>query len=151
MSGLPSSSIRITGEFRHGIDPKKRITIPSDWRSGDGAEFFVRLHSSGNHILAFPPEQLDKDVAEIEARTDLPLARRRELIRQLSTGVRRCCADKQGRMVLPEEYCIKAQLEGELILLGAYSYFEIWNSQRWVTEQAIVEIKNQEIAGELGI
>jgi len=153
MSGLPSKQIRITGEFRHGIDPKNRITIPSDWRTGDGDEFFVRLHSSGSHILAFPPEKLDKDVAEIQARTEIPLARRQELIRQLSAGVRRCNADKQGRMVLPDEFRIKADLkpEVELFLLGGYDHFQIWNPQRWTAERAVVEIKNQELAGELGI
>ena len=152
MPGASSSSIRYTGEFRHGIDSKNRITTPSDWRSGEGDEFYVRVHSSGGHIVVMPPAQLEKMVENIELRPGITVARRQELIRLLSSGARRCNADKQGRMVLPEEFCTAAQLKAEVMLVGAFGQFEIWNTERWTAKQSAAQEDNlQELAGELGL
>ena len=39
-------------------------------------------------------------------------------------------ADKQGRLVLPEELCRKIGLKGEVALVGGRGRFEIWNVAR---------------------
>lgn len=54
------------GEFRHSIDEKNRITIPSRWR-GDGAEEFVILpEASDQFLLVMPPEEFSRMSAAIE-------------------------------------------------------------------------------------
>ena len=143
--------ITFTGQFRHGIDSKNRLTIPADWRSGEEGGLFVRLHTSGGHVIAMSPARLNKMVAMIEARAEITPGKRQQLIRQISAGAQRCCADKQGRMVLPDEFCTQAGLQGEVTVVGAHGQFEIWNSGRWAAQQAAATEENQDLANELGL
>ncbi|MDD5350458.1 MAG: hypothetical protein PHQ12_09630 [Chthoniobacteraceae bacterium] len=145
------NSIKFTGQYRHGVDPKNRITIPADWRSGEEGVLYVRLHSSGNHIIVMSPDELDKTVAGIEALADVPLPTRQTWIRKVTAGAQRCCVDKQGRMVLPPEFCAKAGLQGEVTLAGVMGQFQIWNSQRWEAQQAAEAADTQEFANRLGL
>lgn len=148
-----TNSLIFTGDFRHGIDRKNRVTIPSAWRAEEGSDVFVRVHRSGTHVVAMPREQLDKQVAKIEANTDIPAGVQQQLIRQLSAGAQKCNVDKQGRMVLPPEFCKKVGLEDEVMLVGAYGQFEIWNVARWDEKQAadLANADFQDLADKFGL
>ena len=52
---------------------------------------------------------------------------RRVFLRQLHSRAQHGLADKQGRLVLPEELCRKIGLKGEVALVGGRGRFEIWN------------------------
>lgn len=145
------NSVKFTGQYRHGVDPKNRITIPADWRSGEEGVLYVRLHSSGNHAIVMSPAELDKIVAGIEARADVPEPTRLAWKRQVASGAHRCSVDKQGRMVLPPEICAKAALQGEVLLAGVIGQFQIWNSQRWEAQQAAEAALTEELANRLGL
>ena len=151
MSSDAYNTITFTGLFRHGVDPKNRITIPADWRSGEEGVLYVRLHSLGTHVIVMRPAELEKKVAMIEARADLPAGKRQQLVRQIASGAHRCSADKQGRMVLPPEFCAQAALQGEVTLVGAYGQFEIWNRERWSAQQSAEAEEKQDLANELGL
>jgi len=151
MSSHAYNSITFTGSFRHGVDAKNRITIPSDWRSGEEGIVYVRLHSLGSHVVVMSPAQLEKIVALIEGRADITPGKRQEIVRAFAAGSHRCCVDKQGRMVLPPEFCAKAGLQGEVTLAGVMGQFEIWNSERWAAQQTAQAADNQDLATELGL
>ena len=145
------NAITFTGLFRHGVDSKNRITIPADWRSGEEGVVYVRLHSLETHVIVMSPAQLDKKVAMIEGRADITPGKRQELVRAFAAGSHRCCVDKQGRMVLPPEFCAKAGLQGEVTLAGVMGQFEIWNTERWTAQQTAQAADNQDLATELGL
>jgi len=151
MSFEAYNTIKFTGSFRHGVDLKNRITIPADWRSGEDGVLYVRLHTLGTHVIVMSPAQLDKKVAMIEGRTDITVGKRQQLVRQIAAGAQRCGADKQGRMVLPPEFCTQAGLQGEVALVGVHDQFEIWNTERWAAQQTAEAADNQDLANELGL
>ncbi len=143
-----------TGQFQHAIDPKNRITIPSAWRSEEGADFFVRIHGMGNansHLVAMPRASLDKKIAAIESRKDIDLDKQQKLIRKVTAGVLICSADKQGRMVLPADFCTKAEVKGEVTVVGAHDTFEVWNTERWAAQQSDDDDEIGDLAKQLGI
>ena len=39
--------------------------------------------------------------------------------------------DKQGRIVLPDEQCKVLNLRSEVVLVGNYLRFEIWDPETW--------------------
>ncbi|MEI6560748.1 MAG: hypothetical protein WCO68_01530 [Verrucomicrobiota bacterium] len=151
MSSDAYNTITFTGSFRHGVDSKNRITIPADWRSGEEGVLYVRLHSSGGHVVALSPAALDSTVATIKARPGITPGKQLEMVRQFASGSHRCCVDKQGRMVLPPEFCAKAGLQGEVAVVGVHGHFEIWNTERWTAQQAAQTDDNQDLATELGL
>ena len=57
------------GEFRHGIDPKNRVTIPVSWRRDEEGElFYLRMDSTGKFVLAMPLEECERIKAEVAAK-----------------------------------------------------------------------------------
>ncbi len=58
---------------------------------------------------------------------------RRVFLRQLHSRAQHAGADRQGRLVLPDELCQKVGLKNEVALVGNRGRFEIWNLQRWQT------------------
>ncbi len=119
------------GEFRHSIDEKNRITIPSRWRR-DGAEELVILPEANDQfLLVMSPEEFSRMSAAIEIDGNVSPRDRRVFFRQLHARAQHGAADRQGRLVLPEELCQRAGLKGEVALVGGRGRFEIWNLSRW--------------------
>ncbi len=58
-------------------------------------------------------------------------AARQEALRRLYSSARQVEPDKQGRILLPDEYCKKAELSGEVAFVGVKNRFEIWNAAKW--------------------
>src|SRR3954469_5906203 len=119
------------GEFRHSIDEKNRVTIPSRWRR-DGAEDFVVLAEANDQfLLVMQPEEFSRMSAAIESDPNVSARDRRVFFRQLHARAQHGAADRQGRLVLPEELCKRVGLKGEVALVGGRGRFEIWNLPRW--------------------
>jgi DNA-binding transcriptional regulator/RsmH inhibitor MraZ len=59
--------------------------------------------------------------------------------------------DKQGRLLLPEEYCQQFGLRGEIVLVGAKTVIEMWNLEAWRRTQGAEEPKYKYTADQLGI
>ncbi len=126
-----------SSEFRHGIDDKRRVSIPAKWRPAQAdTEFMLILWPSGAaadaNILVLPPAQakaLVKKISEMPA-ADPHAQSLRRLIGGKSAAAK---LDKSGRMMLPEDMAKKAGLEKdtEAVLIGLVDRFEIWNPKRF--------------------
>ena len=140
------------GEFRHAVDAKHRVTVPSRWRSDGGQEdFFAVPDPAGNFLMILPPHEFDRVKADVEANASITPADRRKFIRRFYALAQLVSVDKQGRILLPEEYCRRLGLEGEVVLIGSHSRMEIWNTQRWSDATAAEEEVFRRVAGEVGL
>ena len=119
------------GEFRHFIDDKNRITIPARWRRDGAEEFIILPEANHQFLLVMPPEEFSRMSAVAESDASVSARDRRVFFRQLHSRAQHGAADRQGRLVLPEELCKKTGLKGEVALVGGRGRFEIWNLQRW--------------------
>ena len=148
---VTSSQTFFAGEFRHFIDDKNRITIPSRWR-GDGTEEFIILAEAHHQFLmVLPPEEFSRMSAAAEADSAVSARDRRIFFRQLHSRAQHGLADKQGRLVLPEELCKKVGLKGEVALVGGRGRFEIWNLQRWKKAHEEETPTYQHVANVIGL
>ena len=119
------------GEFRHAMDAKNRVTIPSRWRTSDVDEFFAIPNLDVGFLMVIPPSEFRRVAEKVENDESLGRAERRRFIRQFSAKAQHLTSDKQGRMVLPEEQCKLLKLQREVVLVGNYTRFEIWNPDNW--------------------
>jgi MraZ protein len=119
------------GEFRHFIDEKNRITIPARWRRDGAEEFIILPEANHQFLLVMAPEEFSRMSTAAESDTNVSARDRRVFFRQLHARAQHGAADRQGRLVLPEELCKKIALKGEVALVGGRGRFEIWNLQRW--------------------
>jgi len=140
------------GEFRHAVDAKNRVTIPSRWRSDTaGEEFFAVPDPRGDYLMILPPSVFERVKENVEANTSIAAADRRKFIRRFYAQAQLVGADKQGRVLLPEEHCRRLGLEGEVVLSGSHDRIEIWNTNRWTSVMADDEEVFRRVAEEVGL
>jgi len=119
-----------SGAYKRSMDAKNRVTIPSDWLTGDEPRFFAIPDSKQEFLVVMPPEEFDQIEGRIQASSASP-QEKRAATRQFYSDAHAVTTDKQGRMLLPDEHCKRTELSGEVVIVGSRSRFEIWNSARW--------------------
>ena len=139
------------GEFRHSIDEKNRLTIPSRWRSGQPEEFILLADAQGQCLLVMSPSQFALMSAAVGTSADVNARDGRAFLRQLHARAQHGSADKQGRLVLPEDLCRQLGLKGEVALVGGRGRFEIWNSQKWKRAHEDETATYQHVANVIGL
>jgi MraZ protein len=139
------------GEFRHSIDEKNRITIPSRWRRTVGGDLIMLPEPQHQYLLVMLPEEFARMNAQAELEPSVSARDRRVFFRQLHSRAQHGAADKQGRLVLPEEFCKQLGLKGEVALVGGRGRFEIWNLQRWKRAHEEETPTYQHVANVIGL
>lgn len=76
---------------------------------------------------------------------------RRVFLRHLHSRAQHGTADRQGRLVLPEDLCRKLDLKGEVALVGGRGRFEIWNLKRWENAHEEETATYQHVANVIGL
>ena len=152
MSDAHSSQPAYAGTFRHSMDNKHRVTIPSRWRQGDDDEqFYLMPSSDGTFLYALPPSEFQKVYETINNDPRIPAPDRRRFARHFFSQAQHCVVDRQGRLLMPDEFCRQAGLESELILVGTYDRFEVWNPERWERTRTIETSTFQQVANLIGL
>ena len=139
------------GEFRHSIDEKNRITIPSRWRRIEGEDLIILPEALQQYLLVMSHEEFGRMSRQAEAEPSVSARDRRVFLRQLHSRAQHGAADKQGRLVLPEDLCKQLGLKGEVALVGGRGRFEIWNLQRWKRAHEEEAPTYQHVANVIGL
>jgi MraZ protein len=151
MDSIASAQAFYAGQFRHAIDEKNRITIPSRWRRKGTEEFILLPDSQNQFLLVMAPEEFARMSAAAENNNSVAARERRVFLRQLHSLAQHGVADKQGRLVLPEELCRKIGLKGEVALVGGRGRFEICNVTRWKRAHEEETPTYQHVANVIGL
>ena len=117
------------GEYRHTVDPKGRLIVPSKFRELLGAEFVVTRGLDGC-LFVYPMESWEAYVEELKK---LPLTDRnaRLFTRFIIAGATTCELDKQGRILIPTTLREFANLKKDVLLAGMLDHIEIWDEDEW--------------------
>lgn len=151
MEPLSQTQLLYAGEFRHSIDDKNRITIPARWRRDESGEFIILAEASHQFLLVMSPEEFARMSSAAESNPNVSAHDRRIFLRQLHSRAQHGAADRQGRLVLPEELCKNVGLKGEVALVGGRGRFEIWNLQRWKRAHEEETPTYQHVANVIGL
>ncbi|MDG1949266.1 MAG: division/cell wall cluster transcriptional repressor MraZ [bacterium] len=136
------------GEYKHSIDDKGRLAIPTKFRKelSKGAVVTRGLDTS---LFLFPKEEWGK-LSEKLASLPLGQSNSRAFARLMLAGAMDVTLDKQGRVVLPEYLREYASLEKKTIVAGLYNRLEIWNEGKWNDYKKKVEGDAESVAEALG-
>lgn len=151
MDALSQPERFYAGEFRHSLDEKNRVTIPSRWRRDEAEEFILLPQADQQFLLVMSPEDFAQMSSAVESNESVSARDRRIFLRQLHSRAQHAGADRQGRLVLPEELCRKIGLKGEVALVGGRGRFEIWNLQRWKKAHEEETATYQHVANVIGL
>ena len=122
-----------SGEFRHSLDGKKRVTIPSVWRRNETDEFVIIPNPTESCLTVMSPEVFDRFGEE--AKSTRSPQDYRLFVRLFYYSSHRVSTDRQGRLLLPEACCQQANLVGDTVLTGGGDRFEIWSVESWTKFQ----------------
>jgi MraZ protein len=151
MDASSKARIFFAGQFRHAIDEKNRITIPARWRRDGAEEFIILPEANHQFLLVMSPEEFSRMSADAESHAAVPPRDRRVFLRHLHSRAQHGSADRQGRLVLPEDLCQKVGLKGEVALVGGRGRFEIWNLGRWEKAHEEETSTYQHVANVIGL
>lgn len=128
------------GIYKHTIDAKKRIILPSEFRSFLGTQVVIS-RSTDKCIKVYSISAWKALDEKIKA---LPSEELRVLRRWLYANSKLAEIDSQGRIAIPQHLCEYAGLEKNVVTLGAGDYAEIWSEEEYAGMD--VDVSNQSIS-----
>lgn len=138
----------LIGEYKHTIDPKKRLSIPSKFRKelGDGAVITTGLDGC---LFIFPMTQWN---AFAEKLASMPFGQQdnRSFARLMLARAMEVEFDSLGRILIPDYLKSYAGLKKTAIIAGLYSRLEIWDEEKWEDYRSNLEKNSDKIAEKLG-
>ncbi len=137
----------LIGEYKHTLDPKKRLSLPSKWRKELGSTLIV-TRGLDNCLFVYPQAEWEKITEKIG---NLPLgsADTRSFNRFFLSGAVEVEVDTVGRILVPDFLKDFAKLETKVVLAGIHDRVEIWDENRWTEYKARIEMQADSLAEKL--
>ena len=121
----------LTGEYRHAIDPKKRLFIPAKHREVLGTSFIVVRDLYDPCLKVYSMEEWQAFVAPIEALDPDEAA---PILRYLYRESVRGDVDSQGRVTLNDTLIARAGIKKDAVIVGCGRYAEIWSAEEYAAK-----------------
>lgn len=136
------------GEYRHTLDPKGRVNLPTKFRSAL-SHGVVTTRGVDRCLFVYPKEAWERLAASL-ARLPLTARAGRAFARLLLAGAMDSVPDGQGRVVLPEYLRSYARIRRRVVIAGVYDRLEIWDDAEWGTYTRRTERRSEAIAEAIG-
>ena len=126
-----------TGEYRHSVDDKGRLAVPSRFRAQLDAGLVVSRwleNCLAVHTRA-SWEALEAKVATLPITDE----RARRFERFIFAGATETTLDGQGRVLVPAYLREAAGVDSEAVVVGIRNHAEIWAPDRWESYRRSLE------------
>ena len=128
-SGRKWGMYMFMGEYRHSIDDKGRLIIPSKYR-GELGDSFIVTRGLDNCLFVYSLDSWETLTSTLKK---LPFTKQnaRYFNRFLLSGATVVDLDKQGRINIPSTLTSFASLIKECVVIGMNDHLEIWAKEKW--------------------
>ena len=117
------------GEFSHTIDSKGRLIIPAKFREELGEQCVITR--GFDNCLAVYTQESWNHISSALATQSTTKTQIRALQRFYFGSAAELDFDKQGRVLVPGSLRKHAELEKDVVLVGANNHIEIWSRKKW--------------------
>ena len=119
----------LSGEYRHNIDLKGRIIVPSRIREEMGERIVITRGLDGC-LFGYSEKTWNSIMEKLNS---LPFTKKdaRNFTRFMTSGSTLLEFDKQGRINIPNYLNQYASLEKEVVIIGVIDRIEIWSRNNW--------------------
>jgi MraZ protein len=147
---IPLAGIMIIGEYRHSIDDKNRLSLPSKFRKEMGKTVVI-APGLDSCLFIFSMKEWEKIAERLSvSETSMLQANNRSFNRYLLGGAVEVEVDAVGRMLVPEYLRERAKLKSKVVFIGVRDRAELWDEKTWEAYRADVEAKADTLAEKLG-
>lgn len=135
------------GEYKHTIDTKKRLSIPSKFRKELEVKAVI-TRGLDNCLVIYPIKEWDKMAKKLES---LPTSQveARNFSRIMLSGASEVELDKLGRILVPDFLKNYAFLKKNVAILGLSNRIEIWDEEKWQEYKQKTEMTVGDLAEKL--
>ena len=129
------------GEYKHILDEKRRISLPSKFRQGISNNEIMITKGEDRNLALYPLDEFDKVSRETTSLFKKDRQTSRNFKRFVYAGAARVGIDSAGRILIPENLAMFANLKEKIVLAGVENLIELWNESEW--EKRMSEIEKQ--------
>jgi len=138
----------LIGEYKHTLDPKRRLSLPSKWRKELGKKLVI-TRGLDNCLFIYPLKEW-KVITDKVSQLPLGQADTRSFNRFFLSGAVEAEVDSVGRILVPDFLKDFGSLDTKVVLAGIHDRIEIWDENRWETYKKSIEAQADGLAEKLG-
>lgn len=130
----------LMGTYVHNMDAKGRMAFPGKLREQLGVSFVITIGLEGC-LYVYSNEEWEKFTEQLKTLSG-PVAK--QAIRKYAANAVIAEADKQGRILIPQNLRDHAGLTHDITVIGNINRAEIWDSARY--EEINSKFSDEELA-----
>ena len=115
------------GSYKHSLDAKKRVFIPSKFREDLGDVFYI-TRKFDSYLSVYTADEWATFVDKIES---LPESDAEEIQDFILGAAQKCTPDASGRIILNEDLAAHAGIVKNIVFVGAGRQIRIWSEELW--------------------
>lgn len=138
----------LIGEFRHTIDDKNRVSLPSKFRKILQNKVIV-TNGLDSCLFVFGEKEWQKFSSDI-ANLSLVEGDKRKFTRFMLGGAVEAEIDSAGRILIPDFLREFAKLKSKVVITGVHTRVEIWSEKNWDEYKESVSKNIDVLAEKLG-
>ena len=136
------------GTFEHSLDAKKRLTVPSKFRSALAGKVF--LVKEEGYLGLYPGETYTELTTQALAGINPLSSRARELRRLFFARATDMELDGAGRVTLSADHLGHAGIDREVVITGAGDCLELWDRSAWQAYDQDLSARAPDLTESLG-
>ncbi len=138
----------LIGEYRHTLDTKKRLSLPSKFRKEIGRKIVV-TRGLDNCLFVYSLREWEK-ISRKLGELSIGQSDTRGFNRFLLSGAVEGEVDGVGRILIPDFLKEFASLDEEVVIAGMQTRIELWNAASWNAYKKRIEKQADAMAEKLG-
>ncbi len=138
----------LIGEYKHTLDDKKRISLPSKFRTQLGKKIVI-THGLDGCLFLYPQKEWST-ISEKLGGLGMGQADTRGFNRFMLSGASEITIDSVGRILIPEHLRGFAKIKSKVVFAGVYNRLEIWDENAWESYKKEVVKNADQMAQKLG-
>jgi MraZ protein len=138
----------LIGEYKHTLDPKKRLSLPAKFRKEVGKHVVV-TRGLDKCLFIYPLKQW-KEISERLSELSMGQSDSRSFNRFMLAGAVESDVDSAGRILIPDFLKDFAGLKDKVTVAGVHTRIEVWDCKSWDNYKSRVEKNADSLAEKLG-
>ena len=143
------NSYSFKGTYAFRIDKKGRIIIPSKLRKQITTNQFTIIASSANSLVLYPDDSFkafEKKIMETLNEKQITIIKN-----YIYSSAEDLQLDSQGRLKIPGTLLQKANIEEDILIVGAMDRIELWKPEQFRKRTLSIEKEHKETLEEIGL
>lgn len=138
----------LIGEYKHTVDPKKRVSLPAKFRKELGGEV-VLAKGFDNCLYVYSTAEWERVAGKL-SQLSMGQSDTRNLNRFMFSGADLIEVDSLGRILISDFLKDYAGIKEKVVIIGVHSHVEVWNEDKWNEYKLKIDKQADSIAEKLG-